>query len=98
MKPPAILILLLAASLEAQTPVPASALKPAPAPKRAPTVANVPYGEHERQAETGRTHDGFWASADPDPGGERPRFGGRENTLVTQPWAQLTAPGDGLLF
>ena len=49
MKPPAILILLLAASLEAQTPVPASALKPAPAPKRAPTVANVPYGEHERQ-------------------------------------------------
>jgi acetyl esterase/lipase len=47
MKSPAILILLLAASLHAQTPAPA--IKPAPAPKRSPTVANVPYGSHERQ-------------------------------------------------
>ena len=47
MKPHALLILLLAASLHAQTPAPA--VKPAPAPKRAPTVANVPYGDHERQ-------------------------------------------------
>ncbi len=51
MKSPAILILLLAASLQAQSPAPAPApaAKPAPAPKRAPTVANVPYGTHERQ-------------------------------------------------
>lgn len=55
MKSPAILTLLLAASLNAQTPAPATnpaaapAVKPAPAPKRAPTVANVPYGTHERQ-------------------------------------------------
>ena len=47
MKAPTILTLLLAASLHAQTPVPA--VKPAPAPKREPTVANVPYGSHERQ-------------------------------------------------
>ncbi|OYW78195.1 MAG: lipase [Verrucomicrobia bacterium 12-59-8] len=47
MKLPTILTLLLAVSLHAQTPVPA--VKPVPAPKRAPTVANVPYGEHERQ-------------------------------------------------
>jgi acetyl esterase/lipase len=47
MKSPAILILLLAASLHAQTPAPA--VKPAAAPKRAPTAANVPYGSHERQ-------------------------------------------------
>lgn len=43
----ALLPLLLAATVHAQTPAPA--VKPAPAPKRAPTVANVPYGEHERQ-------------------------------------------------
>ena len=47
MKAPTIFTLLLAASLHAQTPAPA--VKPATAPKRAPTVANVPYGEHERQ-------------------------------------------------
>ncbi len=47
MKSPAILLLLLAASLQAQTPPPI--VKPTPAPKRAPTVANVPYGTHERQ-------------------------------------------------
>ena len=47
MKSPAIFILLLAASLQAQSPAPA--VKPAPAPKRAPTVANVSYGTHERQ-------------------------------------------------
>ncbi|MBB5034719.1 alpha/beta hydrolase [Prosthecobacter vanneervenii] len=54
MKSPAILTLILAASLNAQTPAPAT--KPAavptekPAtPKRAPTLANVPYGAHERQ-------------------------------------------------
>ena len=47
MKLPTIITLLLAASLHAQTPAPA--VQPAPAPKRAPTVANVPYGEHERQ-------------------------------------------------
>ncbi len=47
MKSHTILTLLLAASLHAQTPVPA--VKPAVAPKRAPTVANVPYGTHERQ-------------------------------------------------
>ena len=47
MKSPVILTLLFAASLHAQTPAPA--VKPAPAPKRAPTVANVPYGKHERQ-------------------------------------------------
>lgn len=41
------LTLLLAASLHAQTAVPI--VKPAPTPKRAPTVANVPYGSHERQ-------------------------------------------------
>ena len=49
MKSPTILLLLLAASLHAQTPAPAPAVKPTPAPKRAPTVANVPYGTHERQ-------------------------------------------------
>jgi len=49
MKSPTILLLLLAVSLHAQTPAPAPAVKPAPAPKRAPTVANVPYGTHERQ-------------------------------------------------
>jgi acetyl esterase/lipase len=49
MKTPALLILLLAASLHAQTPAPTVVkVKPAPAPKRAPTVANVPYGTHER--------------------------------------------------
>ncbi|MBN8417505.1 MAG: alpha/beta hydrolase [Verrucomicrobia bacterium] len=47
MKSPIILSLLLAASLHAQTAAPA--VKPAPAPKRAPSVANVPYGAHERQ-------------------------------------------------
>ena len=47
MKSSVILTLLLAASLHAQTPAPA--VKPAPVPKRAPTVANVPYGSHERQ-------------------------------------------------
>lgn len=47
MKSPTFLTLLLAASLHAQTPAPA--VKPAPVPKRAPTVANVPYGAHERQ-------------------------------------------------
>ena len=47
MKSFVILTLLLAASLHAQTPAPA--VKPAPVPKRAPTVANVPYGTHERQ-------------------------------------------------
>jgi len=47
MKSATILSLLLAASLHAQTAAPA--VKPAPAPKRAPTVANVPYGSHERQ-------------------------------------------------
>ena len=47
MNSPTILILLLATSLQAQTPAPA--VKPAPVPKRAPTVANVPYGTHERQ-------------------------------------------------
>ena len=47
MKSSVILTLFLAASLHAQTPAPA--VKPAPAPKRAPTVANVPYGKHERQ-------------------------------------------------
>ncbi|WP_397384371.1 carboxylesterase family protein [Prosthecobacter sp.] len=47
MKSFVILTLLLAASLHAQTPAPA--VKPAPVPKRAPTVANVPYGAHERQ-------------------------------------------------
>jgi acetyl esterase/lipase len=50
MKSPAIFTLLLAASLHAQTPAPTVVkVKPAPAPKRAPTVANVPYGTHERQ-------------------------------------------------
>jgi acetyl esterase/lipase len=49
MKSPTILLLLLAASLHAQTPAPAPAVKPAPAPKRAPTIANVAYGTHERQ-------------------------------------------------
>ncbi|MFC5456603.1 carboxylesterase family protein [Prosthecobacter fluviatilis] len=54
MKSSAILTLILAASLNAQTPAPATkpaaapAAKPA-APKRAPTLANVPYGTHERQ-------------------------------------------------
>jgi len=43
----ALLPFLLAASLHAQTPVPAA--KPAPVPKRAPTVTNVAYGTHERQ-------------------------------------------------
>ena len=43
----ALLPLLLVASLQAQTVTPAA--KPAPKPKRAPTVANVPYGMHERQ-------------------------------------------------
>jgi acetyl esterase/lipase len=54
MKSPAILTLILAASLNAQTSAPAT--KPAAAPtakpavpKRAPTLANVPYGTHERQ-------------------------------------------------
>ena len=49
MKSPTILLLLLAVSLHAQTPAPAPAVKPAPAPKREPTIANVPYGTHERQ-------------------------------------------------
>ncbi|WP_395715821.1 alpha/beta hydrolase fold domain-containing protein [Prosthecobacter sp.] len=39
--------LLFAASLQAQSAAPAT--KPAPKPKRAPTVANVAYGTHERQ-------------------------------------------------
>jgi len=49
MKSPTILLLLIAASLHAQTPAPAPAVKLVPAPKRAPSVANVPYGTHERQ-------------------------------------------------
>ncbi|OYW71363.1 MAG: lipase [Verrucomicrobia bacterium 12-59-8] len=51
MKLPAILILLLAVSVQAQTPAPAAKIKPkaVAAPKPAPTVANVPYGTHERQ-------------------------------------------------
>jgi len=47
MKSLSFVTLLLAASLHAQTAVPV--VKPAPAPKRAPTFANVPYGTHERQ-------------------------------------------------
>jgi len=54
MKSSVILTLILAASLNAQTPAPTT--KPAAAPpakpavpKRAPTLANVPYGTHERQ-------------------------------------------------
>ena len=43
----ALLTFLLAASLHAQTPAPVA--KPAPVPKRAPTIANVAYGTHERQ-------------------------------------------------
>ena len=38
---------LFAVSLHAQTAAPAA--KPAPKPKRAPTMANVAYGTHERQ-------------------------------------------------
>ncbi len=62
-------------SASAQTPVPAA--KPAPAPTRAPTVANVAYGTHERQvldfykaASTKPTpllffiHGGGWVSGD----------------------------------
>jgi len=43
----ALLPLLVATSLHAQSAAPAP--KPAPKPKRAPTVANVAYGTHERQ-------------------------------------------------
>ncbi|MCX6838069.1 MAG: alpha/beta hydrolase [Verrucomicrobia bacterium] len=43
----ALLPFLLVASLHAQTPAPA--VNPAPVPKRAPTIANVAYGTHERQ-------------------------------------------------
>ena len=43
----ALLSFLLVASLHAQTAAPAA--KPAPKPKRAPTMANVAYGTHERQ-------------------------------------------------
>jgi hypothetical protein len=62
-------------SASAQTPVPAA--KPAPTPTRAPTVANVAYGTHERQvldfykaASTKPTpllffiHGGGWVSGD----------------------------------
>ena len=75
MKLPATLLFLLAASLHAQTPAPAG--KPAQALKRAPTVANVAYGTHERQvldfykAESSKPtpllffiHGGGWVSGD----------------------------------
>ncbi|WP_395735792.1 carboxylesterase family protein [Prosthecobacter sp.] len=81
MKSSAILTLLLAASLHAQTPAPTP--KPAPAPKRAPTVANVPYGTHERQvldfykAESSKPtpllffiHGGGWVAGDKSGVGE----------------------------
>ena len=81
MKLPAILTLLLAASLNAQTPAPA--VKPAPVPKRAPTVANVSYGTHERQvldfykAESSQPtpllffiHGGGWVAGDKSGVGE----------------------------
>jgi acetyl esterase/lipase len=42
-----LLIPLLALAVQAQTPAPPA--KPAPTPPRAPTLANVPYGSHERQ-------------------------------------------------
>jgi len=71
----ALLSFLLAASLHAQTPAPAA--KPAPEPKRAPTIANVAYGTHERQvldfykAESAKPtpllffiHGGGWVNGD----------------------------------
>ena len=81
-----ILPLLLTASLQAQTPAPAPAptkpAKPA-APKRAPTVANVAYGTHERQvldfykAESAKPtpllffiHGGGWVAGDKSGVGE----------------------------
>lgn len=87
MKLPAILILLLAASLDAQTPAPAPVVKAKPkvvaTPKPAPTVANVPYGTHERQvldfykAESSKPtpllffiHGGGWVSGDKSGVGE----------------------------
>ena len=88
MKSPAILTLILAASLNAQTPAPAT--KPAAAPtakpavpKRAPTLANVPYGTHERhvmdfyKAESSKPtpllffiHGGGWVAGDKSGVGE----------------------------
>ncbi|WP_395748018.1 carboxylesterase family protein [Prosthecobacter sp.] len=83
MKLHAILPLLIAASMQAQTPAPAPAAKPAPAPKRAPTLANVPYGTHERQvmdfykAESSKptpllffVHGGGWVAGDKSGVGE----------------------------
>lgn len=75
MKPLALVPLLLAASLQAQTPA-APPARPA-APKRAPTLANVAYGTHERQvldfykAESAKPtpllffiHGGGWVAGD----------------------------------
>jgi acetyl esterase/lipase len=74
-----LLPLLLALPLLGQTPAPAAkiAVKPAAIPKRAPTVANVPYGTHERQvldfykADSAKPtpllffiHGGGWVSGD----------------------------------
>jgi len=77
----AFLPFLLAASLQAQTTAPAP--KPAPAPKRAPTIANVAYGAHERQvldfykAESAKPtpllffiHGGGWVAGDKSGVGE----------------------------
>ena len=77
----ALLPFLLAASLHAQTPAPAA--KPAPAPRRAPTLANVAYGTHERQvldfykAESAKPtpllffiHGGGWVAGDKSGVGE----------------------------
>jgi hypothetical protein len=70
---PAFISLLCVLSLSAQTPAP----KPAAKPRRAPTVANVAYGSHERQvldfykAESARPtpllffiHGGGWVNGD----------------------------------
>lgn len=81
MKTHPLITLLLAASLQAQTPAPAA--KPAPAPKRSPTIANVAYGTHERQvldfykAESAKPtpllffiHGGGWVAGDKSGVGE----------------------------